>query len=78
MSAMNLTAEHNNYFPCVVAKFCHLSAEKKTGDMFLWTERVVFDSVDGAMEPLYDKWIDVPLMLTEHLQAHAEVDDELL
>jgi hypothetical protein len=66
MSAMNLTAEHNNYFPCVVAKFCHLSAEKKTGDMFLWTERVVFDSVD------------VPLMLTEHLQAHAEVDDELL
>jgi hypothetical protein len=42
MSAMKFTAEHNNYMPNVVSKFGHLSVEKKTGDMFIWTEWVGF------------------------------------
>jgi hypothetical protein len=33
MSAMQLTAEHNNFIPYVVAQFGHLNVEKATGDM---------------------------------------------
>jgi hypothetical protein len=77
MSAMKLTAEHNNCIPYVVAKFGHLNVEKKTGDMFIWTEWVGFDPEEGSMEPLYEKWVDVPRMLTEHLQTRADDGDEL-
>jgi hypothetical protein len=77
MSAMKLTAEHNQYFPYVVRQFGHLSVEKKTGDMFVFTEWVGFDAEERTMEPLYEKWVDVPRLLTEHLQARAEAGDEL-
>lgn len=77
MSAMQLTAEHNNFIPYVVAQFGHLTVEKATGDMFIWTEWVGFEPAEGTMEPLYEKWIDVPRMLTEHLQARADKGDEL-
>jgi hypothetical protein len=29
------------------------------------------------MEPLYEKWVDVPRLLTEHLQTHADAGDEI-
>jgi hypothetical protein len=77
MSAMKLTAEHDNYIPYVVAKFGHLYVEKETGDRFIWMEWVGFESAEGTMEPLLEKWIDVPRMLTDHLQARADDDDEL-
>jgi hypothetical protein len=77
ISAMKLTAEDNNFIPYVVAQFGHLNVEKVTGDMFIWTEWVGFEPVEGTMEPLYEKWIDVPRMLTEHLQARADNGDEL-
>jgi hypothetical protein len=76
MSAMRLTAEHNQFIPYVVSKFRHVSVEKKTGDMFVFTEWVGFDS-EGTMEHLYEKWVDVPRLLTEHLQARADTGDEL-
>jgi hypothetical protein len=77
MLGMKLTAEHNNCIPYVVAKSGHLHVEKQKGDMFIWTQWVGFESVEGTMEPLYEKWVDVPRMLTEHLQARADDDDEL-
>jgi hypothetical protein len=77
MSAMKITAEHNNFIPYVVAQFDHLNVEKKTGDMFIWTEWVGFEPVVGTIEPLYEKWIDVPRILTDHLQARADDGDEL-
>jgi hypothetical protein len=36
-----------------------------------------FDPEEGTMEPLYEKWVDVPRMLTVHLEGRAEVGDEL-
>jgi hypothetical protein len=53
------------------------TVEKKTGDMFIFTEWVGFDSEEGTMEPLYEQWVDVPRLLTEHLQARADAGDEL-
>jgi hypothetical protein len=77
MSAMKLTAEHNQFIPCVVSSFGHFTVERKTGDMFIFTEWVGFDPEEGAMEPLYEKWVDVPRLLTEHLQARADTGDEV-
>jgi hypothetical protein len=77
MSAMKLTAEHNQYIPYVARQFGHLSVEEKTGDMFVFTEWVGFDAEEGTMEPLYETWVDVPRLLTEHLQARADAADEL-
>ena len=74
---MKLTAEHNQYIPYVVNKFGHVSVEKKTGDMFVFTEWVGFDAEEGTMEPLYEKWVDVPRLLTEHLQTRADAGDEM-
>jgi hypothetical protein len=45
--------------------------------MFIFTEWVGFDPEEGTMEPLYEKWVDVPRMLTVHLEGRAEVGDEL-
>jgi hypothetical protein len=28
------------------------------------------------MEPLHEKWVDVPRLLTEHLHARADAGDE--
>jgi hypothetical protein len=79
MSAMRLTAEHNQFIPpkTPLPKFGHVAVEKKTGDMFVSTEWVGFDSEEGTMEPLYEKLVDVPRLLTEHLQARADAGDEL-
>jgi hypothetical protein len=52
MSAMKLTAEHNQYIPYVVRQFGHLSVEKKTCNMFVFTEWVGFEAEEGTMEPL--------------------------
>jgi hypothetical protein len=60
ISAMKLTAEHNQFIPCVVSSFGHVAVEKKTGDMFFFSEWVGFDSEEGTMELLYEKWVDVP------------------
>jgi hypothetical protein len=49
----------------------------KTGDMFVFTEWVGFGAEDGTMEPLYEKWVDVPRLLTDHLHARADAGDEL-
>jgi hypothetical protein len=77
MSAMKLTAEHNQLIPYVVSKFGHVAVEKKTGDMFVFTEWVGFDAEEGTMEPLYEKWVDVPRLLMEHLQARTDAGHEL-
>jgi hypothetical protein len=77
VSAMRLTAEHNQFIPYVVFQFGHVAVEKKTVDMFIFTEWVGFDAEEGTMEPLYEKWVDVPRLLTEHLQARADSGDEL-
>jgi hypothetical protein len=77
MSAMRLTAEHNQFIPYVVSKFGHVSVERKTGNLLVFTEWVGFDSEEGTMEPLFEKWVDVPRVLTEHLQACADAGDEL-
>jgi hypothetical protein len=45
--------------------------------MFVFTEWVGFDSEEGIMEPLCEKWADVPLLLTEHIQARADAGDDL-
>jgi hypothetical protein len=29
------------------------------------------------MEPQYEKWVDVPRLLTEHLQARSDTGDDL-
>jgi hypothetical protein len=71
------TAEHNQFIPYVVSQFGHVAVEKKTGDVFIFTEWVGFDAEEGTMEPLYEKWVDVPRLLTEHLQARADAGDEL-
>jgi hypothetical protein len=36
------------------------------------TEWVGFDTVEGTMEPLYEKCVDVARMLTKHLQCRAD------
>jgi hypothetical protein len=77
VSAMRLTAEHNQFIPYVVSQFGHLSVEKKTGDLFVFTKWVGFDAEEGTMEPLYEKGVDVPRLLTEHLQASADTGDKL-
>jgi hypothetical protein len=77
MSAMKLTAEHNQYIPYVVKQFGHLSVVKKTGDMFVFMEWIGFDAEEWTMEPLYEKWVDVPCLLTEHQQARSDAGDEL-
>jgi hypothetical protein len=77
MSAMKLTAEHNPCIPYVVRQFGHLSVEKKTGNMFVCTKWVGFDAEEGTIEPLYEKWVDVPRSLTEHLQDRADAGDEM-
>jgi hypothetical protein len=56
---MRFTAEHNQFIPCVVSKFGLVSVEKKTGDMFVFTEWVGFDFEEGTMEPLYEKRVGV-------------------
>jgi hypothetical protein len=77
MSAMRLTAEHNHFIPYVASKFGRVSIEKKTGDTFVFTEWVGFDSEEGTMEPLYEKWVVVPRLLTEHLHTRADAGNEL-
>jgi hypothetical protein len=60
MSAMRLTAEHNQLIPYVVSQFEHVALEKKTGDMYVFTEWVGFDPEEGTMEPLYENWAKSP------------------
>jgi hypothetical protein len=77
MSAVQLTAEFNHYVAYVIKRFGLFEVDKKTGYMSVWTEWVGFDKLEGTMEPLYEKWIDVPQMLTAHLQRRAYDGDEL-
>jgi hypothetical protein len=75
MSAVQLTAEFNHYVPYVFKRFGHFDVDKKTGDMSVWTEWNGFDEIEGTMEPLYEKWIDVSQMLTAYLQRRAYGDE---
>jgi hypothetical protein len=36
-----------------------------------------FDEAENTVEPIYEKWIDVPGMLKKHLQQLADNDCEL-
>jgi hypothetical protein len=46
---MKLKAEFNHHIPYVASKFGNLPFDKKTGDMFIWTAWVGFDTEERTM-----------------------------
>jgi hypothetical protein len=47
----------------VIDKFGALSTDKTTGEICVLTSWLGFDEAENTVEPIYEKWIDVPGML---------------
>lgn len=74
---LQAAAYFNNTVEFVVEKFGPLSIEKTTGELCVLTSWKGFDEAENTVEPIYDKWIDVPRMLNTHLQELADKGCEL-
>jgi hypothetical protein len=67
----------NNTVEFVVDAFGALSKERTTGELCVLTKWRGFDEAENTEEPLYEKWIDTPRLLKDHLLLLAEKGDEL-
>jgi hypothetical protein len=74
---IHAAAHFNNTLEFVVDKYSPLSKERTTGELCVLTRWRGFDEAEDTKEPLYDKCVDTPRMLKEHLQEMAENGDEM-
>jgi hypothetical protein len=74
---LQAAAHLNNTVEFVIDKFGSLSNDKIKGEICVLTSCCGFDEAENTVEPIYEKWIDVPLMLKNHLQELAEKGCEL-
>jgi hypothetical protein len=74
---LQAAAHFSNTVEFVIDKFGSLSNDKTTGDICVLTSWRGFDEAENTVEPIYEKWIDVPRMLKNHLQELADKGCEL-
>jgi hypothetical protein len=74
---LQAAAHFNNTIEFVVDKYGPLSKERTTGELCVLTKWLGFEDEEDAEEPIYDKRIDTPRMLKEHLHELAQKGDEL-
>jgi hypothetical protein len=74
---LEAAAHFNSTVQFVIDKFGALSTDKTTGEICVLTSWLGFDEAENAVEPIYEKWIDVPGMLNKHLQQLAVKGCEL-
>jgi hypothetical protein len=74
---LQAAAHFNNTVEFVVDAFGALSKEGTTGELCVLTKWRGFDEAENSEEPLYEKWIDTPRLLKDHLLLLAEKGDEL-
>jgi hypothetical protein len=74
---LQAAANFNNAVEFVIDKFGPLSNDKMTGDICVLTSWRGFDEAENTVDPIYEKWIDVPRMLKNHLQEQADKGCEL-
>jgi hypothetical protein len=74
---LHAAAHFNNTVEFVVDAFGPLSKERTTGELCVLTKWRGFDEAENTEEPLYEKWIDTPRLLKDHLLLLAEKGDEL-
>jgi hypothetical protein len=64
---LKAAAHFKNTAEFVVDKFGPLSKERTTGELCALTKWRGFDAAENTEEPLYEKWIDTPRLLKDHL-----------
>jgi hypothetical protein len=74
---LQAAAHFNNTVEFVVDAFGPLSKERTTGELCVLTKWRGFDEAENTEDPLYEKWIDTPRLLKDHLQLLAEIEDAL-
>jgi hypothetical protein len=74
---LQAAAHFNNTVEFVVEKYGPLSKERTTGELCVLTKWCGFDEAENTEEPVYDKWIDTPRLLKDHLLQLADKGDEL-
>jgi hypothetical protein len=74
---LQAAAHFNNTVEFVVENYGPLSKERTTGELCVLTKWRGFDEAENTEEPGYDKWIETPRMLKEHLLQLADKGDEL-
>jgi hypothetical protein len=79
LTAEDLQAAANfiNTVEFFIDKFGTLSDDKMTGEICVLKSWRGFDEAENTVEPIYDKWIDVPRMLKEYLRQLADKGCEL-
>jgi hypothetical protein len=70
-------AHFNNTIESIFDKYGPLSKERTTGELCVLTKWRWFDEEEDTEEPLYNKWIDTPRLLKDHLLLLADKGDEL-
>jgi hypothetical protein len=74
---LQVAAQFNNTVEFVIDKFGPLSNDKITGEICVLTSWCEFGEAENTVEPIYEKWIDVPHMLKNHLRELADKGCEL-
>jgi hypothetical protein len=74
---LQAAAHFKNTVEFVIDKFGPLSNDKITGEICVLTSWCGFDEAENTVEPIYEKWIDVPQMLKNHFQELADKGSEL-
>jgi hypothetical protein len=74
---LQAAAQFNNTVEFVLDKFGPLSKDKITGEICMLTSCCGFDEAENTVEPIYEKWIEVPRMLKDHLQELPDKGCEL-
>jgi hypothetical protein len=60
---LQAAAHFSNTVESIIDKFGPFSDDKMTGEICLLTSWRGFDEAENTVEPIYEKWIDVPRML---------------
>jgi hypothetical protein len=68
---LEASAYFNSTTQFFIEKFGALSADKTTGEICVLTSWLGFEEPENTVEPIYKKWIDIPVMLNKHLQQLA-------
>jgi hypothetical protein len=71
------SAYFNSTVEFVIDKFGLLSNDKMPGEFCMLTSWRGFEEAENTVEYIYEKWIDVPRMLKNHLQELADKGREL-
>jgi hypothetical protein len=74
---LQAAAHLNNTVEFVIDNFGPLLNDKITGEICVLTSWCGFDEAENTVEPIHEKWIDVPQMLKNHLQELADKGCEL-